>query len=68
MRRKLIIDGNAVYEIDDDCAHRKETQMQQTQRHQGSDEQTIRDAGGKKEGWKRSKGYRDDDKTEKPLI
>lgn len=24
MRRKLIIDGNAVYEIDDECARRKE--------------------------------------------
>ena len=26
MRRKLIIDGNAVYEIDDECARRKEAQ------------------------------------------
>ena len=28
MRRKLVIDGNAVYEIDDECARRKEGQKQ----------------------------------------
>ncbi len=30
MRRKLIIDGNAVYEIDDECARRKEASVQRS--------------------------------------
>jgi len=29
MRRKLIIDGNAVYEIDDDCIRCKEIRQEQ---------------------------------------
>lgn len=37
MRRKLIIDGNAVYEIDDECVLRKEEQRQQTMKWQTTD-------------------------------
>ena len=34
MRRKLIIDGNAVYEIDDECVCRKEARREQMRERQ----------------------------------
>ena len=37
MRRKLIIDGNAVYEIDDDCARRRQEQTQERKQRQDPD-------------------------------
>ncbi len=49
MRRKLIIDGNAVYEIDDDCVRCKERQREQTSGWQTSEDQTLTDDDGKKE-------------------
>ena len=64
MRRKLIIDGNAVYEIDDDCVRCKETQQMQTLRRQKSAGQTLNDASEIKER-QREVCQRDDDREEK---
>ena len=49
MRRKLIIDGNAVYEIDDECVCRKEARRQQAIEPLGTARQTITNASGEKE-------------------
>ena len=54
MRRKLIIDGNAVYEIDDDCARRKEERQGQTLEQQTSTGKKLSDAGNLKEGQNKS--------------
>ena len=64
MRRKLIIDGNAVYEIDDDCVRCKETQQGQSMGRQRSAGQTLTDASGRKER-QREECQRDDDREEK---
>ena len=66
MRRKLIIDGNAVYEIDDDCVRCKERQQMQTLRRQKSAGQTLTDASGRKER-QREACQQDDDREEKGL-
>ena len=44
MRRKLIIDGNAVYEIDDECVCHKEAQREQMRNWQGAAGQTLTNA------------------------
>lgn len=46
MRRKLIIDGNAVYEIDDECVLRKEAQRQQAVEWQTTGRQLQNSASG----------------------
>ena len=58
MRRKLIIDGNAVYEIDDDCICRKEARQMSVIETWGSG-QIMTDASG------RTVGQRTSEKTEK---
>jgi len=66
MRRKLIIDGNAVYEIDDECVRCKEAQQMQTSRRQRSAGQTLNDASEKKER-QREVCQRDDDREGKGM-
>ena len=51
MRRKLIIDGNAVYEMDDECVHRKGIQQEPIQNRQRSVDQKITDTNGSKNAW-----------------
>ena len=47
MRRKLIIDGNAVYEIDDECICRKEAQQIPDRDNRGSSGQRMTDTSGR---------------------
>ena len=46
MRRKLIIDGNAVYEIDDECVCRKAARREHMREGQENASQTLTNASG----------------------
>ena len=64
MRRKLIIDGNAVYEIDDECVCRKEARREQMRERQGTAGQTLTNASDTKEAGRENPSCADPVRTE----